>query len=116
MLWRDCASAASQSTPVVDATVCDKSLNVYWNDEKARFHYLWLRHHCPCTRCRDPKTKQRLLDPTLIPDQIKPKNVRVNANILNITWDDDHRTEFDVRWLKENSYEFSLSITRCSRI
>jgi len=91
---------------LLKAVTDDKSLSVHWQDGHARFHHVWLRHHCPCPACLDPSTKQRTIDMALIPEQVRPQQVDVaSADQLHIVWEDGHVTCFDASWLKENAYD-----------
>ncbi|KAK3706530.1 hypothetical protein QZH41_003268 [Actinostola sp. cb2023] len=99
-------STLPEDKSLLNAVTDDKSLSVHWQDGTARFHHVWLRHHCPCPACLDPSTKQRTIDMALIPEQVRPQQVDVaSADQLHIVWEDGHVTCFDASWLKENAYD-----------
>ncbi|KAK3708087.1 hypothetical protein QZH41_006916 [Actinostola sp. cb2023] len=103
------ASRQEEKKSLINAVVDKNILSVYWPDGDARFHHVWLRHHCPCHQCLNPTTKQRTIDMALIPDQVRPQQVNLTSNGLQIIWDDDgHETCYDGSWLKENAYDGSF--------
>ncbi|OXA46435.1 trimethyllysine dioxygenase, mitochondrial [Folsomia candida] len=67
------------------------------------FHTIWLRHHCPCENCFNPKTFQKMVIPSKLPDLSVIKDVETNSslNSVQITWMDDHKSTFDMNWLQK---------------
>lgn len=52
-----------------------------------------LRIGCPCAGCVEEMTGRRLLNPTAVPDDIRPLRVRlVGAYGLRVEWSDGHDT------------------------
>ena len=47
------------------------------------FHYMWLRHHCPC--CIHPVTKERIVSPALTAQKIQPFSVNMK-NLENTSF------------------------------
>ncbi|KAJ3148936.1 hypothetical protein HDU86_007294 [Geranomyces michiganensis] len=72
----------------------------------SRFHGIWLRDHCRCPACFHPVTKQRLIDTSSIPLNIKPAVMTVEQTQLKIEWEaaDKHQSMVDLDWLRTNSY------------
>lgn len=76
-------------------------LKVEYNGKIHDFDGLALRDSCPCTRCIDPSTTQKLFDTIDIPTTIRPKDLHVNADgSFLVSWTDDiagfenHRSYF----------------------
>ena len=66
---------------------------------------IWLRDNCPCHRCRDPRTGQKLFGITDLPWPVGIAAVDVTAHLVVITFSPDgHRSEFDRRWLDEHAH------------
>ncbi len=81
-------------------------LKVEYNGKSHGFDSLMLRDSCPCTRCIDPSTTQKLFDTTDIPTKIRAKDVHVNADgSFLVSWNDDiagfenHRSYFPSEFL-----------------
>ncbi|GAA5866356.1 hypothetical protein JCM8547_000750 [Rhodosporidiobolus lusitaniae] len=74
------------------------------------FSYVWLRDHCREERSYHPKTKQRLVDTYLIPENIKPASLRIENEGLYITWpespfESSYESFYPWSFLVEHSYE-----------
>lgn len=61
--------------------------------------FLYLRDLCHCPTCRDPHSKQRNFRTTQIPNDIKPTEFEVEGRTLRITWNDGHKSEWNVNYL-----------------
>ncbi|KAI4462095.1 gamma-butyrobetaine hydroxylase-related [Holotrichia oblita] len=95
----------------IRTTVCDqRCLSLYENyleldrvegDTSAKFHYFWLRDHCRCPKCYNHVTNQINNDVKTIPFNIRPKFCEEVEGKLNITWPDEHKTEYDINLLKK---------------
>ena len=84
-------------------------LELNWDDgQSSLYHYIWLRDNCHCSECFYPLTKQRLLNSASITNDIKPKDVSSSGSSSNelvlITWDDNHKSEYGANWLRIHSY------------
>jgi hypothetical protein len=121
--WRGITSAA-YSTPEQYAAdvLSDRSpsiasveteadvLSLKWADgHRSRFHYVWLRDHCPSTF--DEDTKQRRASNVHIPRSITPAHVKLvsrrdASNQLIVEWADADRTTsvFSAQWLRRACY------------
>jgi gamma-butyrobetaine dioxygenase len=73
-------------------------------DQAAGFAATWLRANCPCGRCRDPGSGQRLVSLTDLPAQVRITAVTVSGGDLRITfWPDGHEAAFSRSWLARQS-------------
>ncbi|KAJ1897237.1 hypothetical protein LPJ66_003491 [Kickxella alabastrina] len=98
----------------------------------ADFHYFWLRHNCPCLNgCRHTTTKERMIDASVIPLDIRPLRAVVATTVsedgegdeqpavaffwapiatkddsgnLAVLDDKEHVSVFPIQWLRENAY------------
>lgn len=65
-------------------------------------HPVWLRANCPCPRCQDAHSGQRLVAITDIPADVAVDEVTVTGDAVEITFGPDgHRATFDCRWLAQ---------------
>lgn len=74
-------------------------------DAWSKFHYLWLRDNCSCSRCLHADISQRLLDTFEIPLDVRPSHVEIVGDKIHVRWEDGHVSEYPLKWLIENSYE-----------
>ncbi len=82
-------------TPLsVDQDDAAHELVVTWTDNHvSRYAYRLLRQRCPCAMCVHEWTGERLLDPSKVAPDVRPKEVaRVGAYALRFTWSDGHST------------------------
>lgn len=81
-------------------------LRITWSDgHLSRYTYRRLRQACPCAMCVHEWTGDRLLDPSRVPPDVRPREVgRVGAYALRFTWSDGHMTGI---------YTFPLLRTLC---
>ena len=106
---------------VVDRVVAnsqDDGITIYWPDgSEAFFHHFWLRDCCYCEACGDPRTGKRLLLPSDVPLDIKPRRVDLNDDgTLLIVWDaDEHASRYAVSWLHEHRYTPTARAERIHR-
>ncbi|PIA17611.1 Clavaminate synthase-like protein [Coemansia reversa NRRL 1564] len=92
----------------------------------ADFHYFWLRHNCPCLQgCRHPSTKERIIDASVVPLDIRPLHASVESDdgaeiAVTFYWppiatkddkgrlvlpeEEKHTSAFPVSWLRSNAY------------
>ena len=86
------------------------ALSLTWEDgHRSRFHFMWLRDHCPSIF--DADTKQRSTSHLHIPRSIAPAQVDVvhgcdPSNALSIKWADAEGTTsiFQAQWLRRACY------------
>jgi gamma-butyrobetaine dioxygenase len=61
---------------------------------------IWLRVNCPCSRCRDPRTGERLVTITDLPQEVWVTTARQAGDRVEVEFGPDgHRGVFDVGWL-----------------
>ena len=80
-------------------------MKIIWNDGKvSKFHFIWLRDNCPSNIHPDARQKNfNIID---VSENIHPKKYFINKNgNLEIYWsEDNHRSCYDVKWLKKHCY------------
>ncbi|OUM52344.1 hypothetical protein BVG19_g1525 [[Candida] boidinii] len=94
----------------------------------SKFHFIWLRDCCHCSKCYMKETEQRLIDTFELSIDIIPKEIKIDSinNHLSIIWDkkfntktqqlnhtekgEDHITIFKIDWLYNHSYYPNLNI------
>ncbi|MEU8960257.1 TauD/TfdA family dioxygenase [Streptomyces sp. NPDC048491] len=70
-------------------------------------HPVWLRDNCPCTRCRDPRTGQKLFQITELPAALaiaaeRPVHTSDGTPAREIVWaPDGHVSVYEQAWLDE---------------
>jgi trimethyllysine dioxygenase len=77
-----------------------------WTDgEQVSVPLLWLRDHCPCSKCLHPETQQRLSDTVAFDEGLSARRISIAANApeLEIEWVgvDSHVSTFDAVWLRK---------------
>ena len=80
-------------------------MKIIWNDGKvSKFHFLWLRDNCPSNE--HPVARQKIFNIIDVSENIHPKKYYINKNgNLEIYWsEDNHRSCYDVKWLKKHCY------------
>ena len=84
-----------------DCVVVDWKAQNAWS----KFHYLWLRDNCSCPHCLHADTNQRLLDTFKIPLDVRLSHVELTEDKMHVRWEDEHVSEYPLKWLIKNSYE-----------
>ena len=80
-------------------------MKIIWNDGKvSKFHFIWLRDNCPSNV--HPDARQKIFNIIDVSENIHPKKYYINKNgNLEIYWsEDNHRSCYDVKWLKKHCY------------
>lgn len=93
------------TTPKVITRSDPHRLEIEWNDgHRTVYTTAELRRICPCARCVNELTGQRMLDPRSIPDFLSHLEVRLVGNYaLAIRFSDQHDTGiFPFAFLREN--------------
>lgn len=70
------------------------TLGIDWNDGvEGRWRIAQLRRHCPCASCVDEWTRDRLLDPKSVDDDLVARRIdSVGRYALRVTFADGHDT------------------------
>ena len=69
------------------------SVEVRWEDGSvATLPHLWLRDSCGCAECRHPQTSEKIFLLSSVAVDLKPANVALLDDTLNITWPDGHES------------------------
>ena len=69
----------------------------------ADFHYRWLRHNCDAER--HPRTGERTLCSSELPDDLSPRTAVLTGDALEIEWaPDGHRSRYPLAWLRAHAY------------
>ena len=81
-------------------------MNNFIDYNNQRFHYLWLRDHCPCSECRHP-SGQRILETWQLDADIKVESYEITETGLEIRWagPQQHLSHFTAQYLLANSYD-----------
>jgi hypothetical protein len=68
-------------------------------DQAAGLAAAWLRVNCPCDRCQDPGSGQRLASPADLPAEVRVTAVPGPDGDLRVTfWPDGHQAVFRRSW------------------
>ena len=71
-----------------------------------RFPAVWLRDNCPCRRCRDPGTGQKLIDVTGIPNGLAITLIEDAGQSVRVTFGPgQHRSVFSRAWLAAHALD-----------
>ena len=79
-------------------------LRITWGDERTcRYGAAQLRRVCPCAKCVNEMTGERVLRPESVPDALMMENVElVGRYALTFRWSDGHETGiYSFRLLRE---------------
>ncbi|HEX5136485.1 MAG TPA: DUF971 domain-containing protein [Planctomycetota bacterium] len=70
------------------------TLAIVWSDGQERLYRVRdLRIACPCATCRDEMTGERILDPSRVPEDVRPVHLQSVGNYgVKIRWSDGHDT------------------------
>jgi gamma-butyrobetaine dioxygenase/trimethyllysine dioxygenase len=69
----------------------------------ADFHFRWLRHNCDVDR--HPKTGERTVDSSELPEELRAASAAVEGDALLVTWAHDGRvSRYPLSWLWEHAY------------
>ena len=84
----------------------EQTLSVQWdNGENSEYHFLWLRDNCDCDNCVTSLSKEQVFEICDVPFEIKPSNVELSNNMINITWNhESHKSIYHPAWLKQHCY------------
>lgn len=74
----------------------------------SNFHYFWLRHNCSC--CVHEITHERILCPSLVPLDIRPKEMVTSDDGIRFVWEEGHESDFSWDWLRDHAYSMGEEI------
>ncbi|CUM65392.1 uncharacterized protein PRCAT00003028001 [Priceomyces carsonii] len=82
------------------------SIELKWGDgEAAKFHNIWLRDNCRCHECYYDVTKQRLLNSSLIDEDIFPTELNTDGLTVSVVWSQgNHKSSYGSDWLRLHAY------------
>src|SRR3954470_3734906 len=88
-----------------NARIAADTAVIAWNDgHQVTVPLLWLRDHCPCSKCLHPETRQRLSDTVAFDAALSVSRIAIAAQAadLEIEWSgaDAHVSRFDAAWLR----------------
>ncbi len=90
----------------ISADFVDAMIELGWNDEQRnRYHPIWLRDNCRCETCGDPAIGYRSLRLSALELKLKPATLAADPAGLDITWEDGHRSHYPAAWLAEYAYD-----------
>lgn len=87
------------------------ALSLVWADgHRSRFHYVWLRDHCPSLF--DADTRQRAIHHLHIERNIAPVNVSVSDSReeVKIEWPSEDVSAFQTAWLRQVSLRLQMQL------
>jgi gamma-butyrobetaine hydroxylase len=88
-----------------DVAINGRAISLAWPDGLRReFPFAWLRDNCSCALCRHPGSGQRLLEPSAIPLDIHPSELRFDHDCLLVAWaPDGHASSYAGGWLRRSA-------------
>lgn len=105
MFW-DKLKPIEKEPRLLSMDVSDACFALDWEDgKKARIPFRDLRLACPCAACVDEWTGAQLLDPSRVPEEIRPVAMEPVGNYaVQIRWSDGHESGiFSFRLLRKLS-------------
>ncbi|MFO0590197.1 MAG: TauD/TfdA family dioxygenase [Polyangiaceae bacterium] len=97
--------SAEASRDEGDVELHDGWIRVHFGGARsyADFHHRWLRHNCDVDR--HPKTRERTVDSSELPDDLPVERATVRGAELQIEWAYDHRvSRYSLDWLWLHAY------------
>lgn len=93
--------------PAIDeANVETAWVGVHWRDGvSSRFHHMWLRDNCPCSRCVHDVTREQTFELVSAPaDSAESASVDAEG-ALDVRWSSGHRSRYHPGWLRIHRYD-----------
>ena len=86
-------------------------LEINWSNFKSRYHSIWLRDNGQDDKTRNPSNHQKLITLQDIPIDCSISSASINSiGQVELTFLPDHwKTQIDLNWLKNNSYDQNFS-------
>ena len=84
----------TEPTPTAIEQGGPAELRITWSDgHESLYPVVYLRRSCSCAACVDEWTGERILDPSKVPDDVKPVRIHpVGRYAISIEWTDDHKS------------------------
>ncbi|XP_022082645.1 gamma-butyrobetaine dioxygenase-like [Acanthaster planci] len=104
------AAPGSRESPRFESFARDDTVGCYRvglsSGPEGVYPYVWLRDNCRCPDCYHPSSGQRTCDPAEMNPDIKPASEAIldDGKVLQITWPDQHRSDFGVAWLNRQRF------------
>lgn len=74
------------------------------NNSSYTFPIVWLRDNCQCDQCFHVESKSRIIDWKNFDVNVKPIAIDLGNDNVQIKWNDQHSSIFDIKWLCERSF------------
>ncbi|MBL4889724.1 MAG: DUF971 domain-containing protein [Candidatus Lindowbacteria bacterium] len=80
--------------PTEMKNIDNRELEIHWEDDHvSRYTFIDLRADCPCAKCVDEWTGERILRPETIAKDIRPTSISFVGNYaVQFNWSDDHNS------------------------
>ncbi|MDH3290682.1 MAG: DUF971 domain-containing protein [Gemmatimonadota bacterium] len=81
----------------------EREIVVTWSEHhRGAFPARWLRLHCQCAACVEEMSGRPLLDPDLVPGDVRPIGITlVGSYAIRVTWSDGHDTGiYTYEWMR----------------
>ncbi|XP_072938584.1 gamma-butyrobetaine dioxygenase-like [Epargyreus clarus] len=82
----------------------DDFIQLEIKEELLKFPNVWLRDNCQCNQCYHPTAHSRILDWNKFNLDPKPVEVVKDENSVQVTWDDGHKSSYNLNWLQFRSF------------
>lgn len=89
---------------ITDFKIQEKTLNIIFEDKSTEtFPFLWLKDNCQCPACFSSNALARTFLLQDLDINIRPRDVCIEGNKIQITWTDGHRSTFESKWLHQRA-------------
>ncbi|KAI8854717.1 hypothetical protein BC829DRAFT_159954 [Chytridium lagenaria] len=123
VLFKPQRSFTLDSTPILKQTSdsLEVTASVSGKPVSGKFHYVWLRDHCPCPLCVHEHNRQKLHSSADVNVDVTPQSIRLlpSEASVEIVWPQhslrsqpgagNHVSQIPIKWLLEHSYQKSLA-------
>ena len=92
---------------ILEAESSGQTVIIRWSDDrKSEHHVLWLRENSPDAETVHPLSREMLIDPLDIPDDIRATSAAIASNgALEIAWSDRaHVSQYHQGWLRAHAW------------
>ncbi|CEP11475.1 hypothetical protein [Parasitella parasitica] len=74
------------SDKIKNYSLSEDAVHVEWASQATDYSYLWLRDNCQCPQCLHPSSRQKLHSSADIPLDIRPADLKIVNEQVEITW------------------------------